>query len=165
MEFLEKLGIDYRLLIAQILNFAILLLVLRRFAYKPIIRVLEKRRQAIAASLANVKALERRVAEGEREREERLRQTQQEASLIVAQARQQGEELHEKILTSAQAEADAVRRAAAAEARQLKEHALDEARAELANLVVTAAGRVLHEKLDEKKDRELAARALEKLTR
>lgn len=163
MDFLDKLGIDYRLIIAQVVNFAILLFVLHRFAYKPILKVLAERRERIERSQKDAAALEERISKGEEERRERLNQAQQEADLIVSEARQQAETMREKMLEAAKAEVSAAMLEAASEARELKERALAEARVEVAGLVVDATEKILGEKLTEKRDRDFIERTIHEL--
>ena len=69
-ELFSKLGIDWRLLVAQLANFLILLFVLRRFAYKPLLKLLEERKQRIADGLANAQKAKSNLEEAEKERQE-----------------------------------------------------------------------------------------------
>ena len=165
MDFLEKLGIDWRLLIAQVLNFAILLFVLRRFAYQPIVKALNGRRERIAKAMAETQALEERTARSDEERRERLAQAEGEANLIVAEARQQADRLRAEMLDAAQTEVSAIRLDAASEARRLKEQALAEARIELAGLVVDATEKIIGEKMTTARDEELVRKTITELER
>ncbi|MBI3956858.1 MAG: F0F1 ATP synthase subunit B [Candidatus Kerfeldbacteria bacterium] len=163
MEILEKLGIDWRLIIAQVVNFGILVFVLRRFAYKPLLKTLADRRTKIAKSLADAKELSERVARGEEEHKERLAQAQAEASQIIAAAREQAAGVRQKMLDAAGAEIDALRLEAATDAKRMKEQALSEARLEIAGLVVDATEKILHEKLTSERDKEFVRRTIDGL--
>ena len=82
-ELLNKLGIDYKLLIAQIINFLVLLFVLWKFAYGPILAILEKRQKKIEKGLADAEAAEKRLEESEKKQKEVLRKARTEAKEIV----------------------------------------------------------------------------------
>ena len=65
MEIFEKLGIDVKLVIAQLVNFFILLYVLKRFAYKPVLKILEDRERKIEKGLKDAQSAEKRLHEME----------------------------------------------------------------------------------------------------
>lgn len=165
MDILDTLGIDWRLLIAQVVNFGILLFVLHRFAYRPILKVLGDRRERIAKALTDAKAVEERSARSEEERRERLAHAEEEANIILAETRQQAEQLRTRMFEDAQAELAAVRLDAATQAKQMKEQALAEARMELAGLVVDATEKILGEKMTTVRDEELVRKTLKELER
>lgn len=163
MEFLEKFGIDYRLILAQILNFCVLLFVLYRFAYGPVMRALEKRRQTIAQSLADAKELATRTEEGEEARKETLHLAEQEASAIVADARGQAERAREAIVASTRLETEAMRAQAQRDAEAFAQQALARAQGELADMVTNAASMVIGERLTDDRDRALIHEAIKKV--
>lgn len=83
MEFLSDFGIQPILLAAQIVNFLVLLWILKRLLYKPILKILEERKQRIAQSLKNAEEIERRLTElGEREDEAMLKSAREGEKLI-----------------------------------------------------------------------------------
>ena len=61
----ETFGFDLRLFLSQVISFVIVALVLRQFAYKPILDVLEERRQRIAEGLLNAEKIKQQLAEAE----------------------------------------------------------------------------------------------------
>ena len=77
-ELIHKLGIDWKLLVAQVVNFLVLLFLLKKFLYKPVLELLAKRRASIAESIANteriaqeLKSIEsRKIAEVEKAKKE-----------------------------------------------------------------------------------------------
>ena len=72
MEFLKEFGIQPTLLIAQIVNFLIILFILKKFFYKPIIKLLDDRKKKIEESLKNAELIE-----------ERLKQTEEKSAQII----------------------------------------------------------------------------------
>jgi len=63
MEIFNQFGINPLLLLAQVVNFAVLLFILKRFLYKPILKVLEERKKRIEESLKNAEEIEKRLVE------------------------------------------------------------------------------------------------------
>lgn len=105
MELLSKLGIDWSLLLAQIANFAILIGILTFFVYKPLLRLLDERRERIRTSMEEVDRIERQAKEMEKRREEELVKIDREVGSVLERAREQAEEMKRDILASAQKEA------------------------------------------------------------
>lgn len=112
MEALSKLGIDFKVLIAQIINFGILFLILKHFLYKPILNALEKRKTRIKESLEKAAEIEKRSLASEEEYNNRILQADKEASVIVEKARLEAEKIRKSILDKADNEAESIKLAA-----------------------------------------------------
>ncbi len=100
MEVIKNFGVNVPLLIAQIVNFLIILYLLKRFAYKPILEVLEKRRKTIAEGEKNAQKANEALAKALDEEKKLLRNAQSEAKNMITEAAKQAETLiaqaHEK---------------------------------------------------------------------
>jgi F-type H+-transporting ATPase subunit b len=135
LDALEPLGIDPALLIAYLINFVILLFLLRLFLYRPILNMTEERRQKIQASLDEADKV-RQEAEIQRtdfQRElENTRKTSQDATTRVVQ---ETEKMREAILAEARQEAEQIRE----QARQQIELERQQAAADLQRQVVDLA--------------------------
>ena len=68
----ETFGFDIRVFLSQVISFILVALLLKRFAYKPILKVLEERRQRIAEGLLNADKIKQQLAEAERKMRESL---------------------------------------------------------------------------------------------
>lgn len=112
MEALHNLGIDFKVFIAQVINFAIILFVLTKFLYRPIINVLENRRQKIAEGLEFAAASEKKLQETEKDYANTLETAKQEARKILDDARTDAEKERQKLLTQAEQEAEALKSSA-----------------------------------------------------
>ena len=88
-ELLSKLGIDWKLLIAQIINFLVLLFVLWKFAYGPILAILDKRTKKIEQGLKDAEASRKKLADSEERQKEILKMARTEGKEIVEKAREQ----------------------------------------------------------------------------
>lgn len=100
MEILKNFGFDPTLLVAQIVNFLIILYLLKRFAYKPMIAVLEKRRKTIAEGQKNAEKANKALEEALEKEKKILQTAQAEAKAMMADANKQSETIittaHEK---------------------------------------------------------------------
>jgi F-type H+-transporting ATPase subunit b len=155
MEALAKLGIDWKLLLAQVVNFAVLFFVLRRYAYRPMLAFLDERKERIDRGLRNAEEATKRLEAAGVERESVLQAARAEARLIVEAAETAARERDAKRLAETEERvtsllADGKRRGAEEQARLLAE-----AKEELAETVVLAVEKVLREKLTEETDRKL----------
>lgn len=88
MEIFDEFGIKPVLLAAQVVNFLILLFILKKFLYKPILKVLEERKHRIEDSLKNAAEIERRLAETEQQAEKILNKALAEGQKILDQSNQ-----------------------------------------------------------------------------
>lgn len=88
MDILNQFGINPILLAAQVVNFLILLFILKKFLYKPILKVLEERRKKIEESLKNTEAIERKLQETQEQSEKIIAKTLQQAQKIMDETKQ-----------------------------------------------------------------------------
>lgn len=157
---LGALGIDGRMLIAQIVNFVILLVLLRAFLYRPVLRMLQERRERIAESMRQAEEVKQQLARAQQEYESAILRARREAQEIVTQANDLGKRLTEEARQRAQAEAQADLERARAQIRLETQQAIAKLRAEVADLAVLAAGRIIQRSLDTKEHYDLVAEVL-----
>ena len=101
-ELIHKLGIEWKLLLAQIVNFIILLILLRKFLYKPLLKLMNNRRQKIVEGLEKAKKGEEEFQKIAELREKELVKVQGEAEVIIAKAKEVGDEKQQEILKEAE---------------------------------------------------------------
>ena len=152
---MEALGINLGYLIVQILNFAILFVVLRAWVYKPIVGMLEKRRLAIEQGLEDAKVAAEARANAEKAAEDLLAEARKEASRLVRAATERAEQTAAEVKAQAEHEAEEVRKGSLAEGEKLKEQALGELRGQVAALAIAAAQKIIGEALDDRRQRAL----------
>jgi F-type H+-transporting ATPase subunit b len=145
---LGALGIEPRMLIAQIINFIILLVLLRVFLYRPVLTMLQQRRERIAESMRQADEVKQQLARAQQEYERTIQQARREAQAIVAEASEHGKRLIEDARQRAQAEAQADLERARAQIRLETQQAIAQLRNEVADLAVLAAGRIVGRSLD-----------------
>lgn len=152
---MEKLGINLGYLIVQILNFAILFLVLKKWVYTPILGLLEKRRETIAQGLEQARIAAEARANAEKEAEKIILEAQTNANEIIREATERAEVAAREIRTSTEAEAAKFRENAKADVEKEKERLLLDVRPQVVTLAISAAQKLIGEALDEKRQREL----------
>jgi F-type H+-transporting ATPase subunit b len=144
---MEMLGIHWQKLIIQAINFAVVLVVLWKFAYKPIFNILEARKAKIADGLANADKIKAELAKTEAERKRILEQAGDTANLMIEQAREAANRVREVETQKAIAAAEQI--IAKAREASAQDHAkmLAELKRDVGRLVVqtttTVTGKVL----------------------
>lgn len=163
-ELVSQLGIDWRLLIAQVVNFVILLWVLKRFAFGPLQAFLDKRRQEIKKGLDDAQEVAKQRQELKVLRQEIEARAKKDAEEILHEARKKGSKEYEDLMARAEIKVKELGEKTKQEIQRERETAVSEAKRELSALVVTATQKVLGRKVDEKTDKELISKALEEIT-
>lgn len=102
MDILNQFGVQPVLLLAQVVNFLILLFILKRFLYKPILKVLDERKKRIEDSLKNAEEIERRLIEIASKEAESILRSAREGEKIIKQAGIQGAQIIEDANKSAE---------------------------------------------------------------
>ncbi len=162
-ELIQNLGIDWKLLIAQIINFAILFFLLKKFLLKPILGLLEARRQKIEKSLKDAERIEKELTEIKEKREGILNNANKKAEEIFSEAKEIAQSRKTETLNETRKEAEKILEEAKVSIEREKQKLVDEARGDIAELVVMATEKIIKEKLDEEKDRELVKEVLTKI--
>jgi len=154
------LGINLPVLIAQMVNFLILLIVLRAVAWGPLTRMLDERRERIAESLSAADRAKEQAAESERQVHDQLETARREGQQLVAQAQEIAARIEADARTQAQADAEAILARARNEIKLERDQAIADLRREFADLTIAAAEKVINQSLDRSAHRRLIDEAL-----
>ena len=136
-------------IIITVINLLVAYFILKRFVFKPIIALLEKRRQSVENEL---KEAEEKAAQAEvrlAEAEKTVQQARSESADILSESREQAQKQSMLILSSAKEEADATRQKAEADARRIHRSTVETMRDEVADLAVSIAQRVIGDEISE----------------
>lgn len=163
MELLSKLGIDYRLIIAQLINFGVLLAVLYKFLYKPVLGLLHERTKTIEAGLKNADEVEKKLREAAALYERKTLEARSEAQKIMEMARKEAEAIKAELATSAHKDAEKIVEGGKARLAVEKERMMHEAEHELADLVAQATEHVLGQAMSPEMDKHLIDEAVKKV--
>ena len=152
---MEALGINLGFLILQILAFAIVLLTLNAWVYKPMLDMMESRKTKIAQGLEDARVAADARASAEKDAAKVLAEAQAEASKDVREATERAASAGKEVKAAADAEAAKAREAAMAEAEVERNRILGDLRGQVAALAIAAANKLVGEALDEKKQHAL----------
>ncbi|MDA8206248.1 MAG: F0F1 ATP synthase subunit B [Thermaerobacter sp.] len=134
-------------MIAAVLQWVLLLILLRVFVYKPILAAMQKRRDTIAKQIGDADSLKVEAEKLRDEAHQLVERARDEAKQLMASARREADEQAKKIVEQAQREASYRQKAAIEEIEHERDLALASVRAQVADLVVFAAGKVLERSL------------------
>jgi|CXWL01.1.fsa_nt_gi F-type H+-transporting ATPase subunit b len=136
-------GIDSKLLLAQAINFGVLLVALRYFLYKPVLKTLEERKATIAKGVEDAEEASSALAGATEKAQFLVASSETEAESIVASARNEANSEKGRILKEAEAGAQAVAKDAEIRARETAHKSLRESEQEVARLAILAAEKIM----------------------
>lgn len=152
---MEALGLNLGYLLVQILNFALVFIVLRAFVFKPIMDLLDKRRKSIAQGLQDAQVAAEARANAEKDAQEILTKAQAEANQNIREATERAEVVSKEIMAQAESDAAKAREAALADAGLERDRMLADVRGQVAALAMAATHKLIGDALDEKRQRAL----------
>jgi len=147
---LDALGINLPGLLAQLINFAILLIILRLVAYKPIMRMLDERSRRVREGLEAAERMKEQAAQADVEVEQRMDEARQEGQAVIGQAQQIAARIQEEARQQARAEGEALLARARNEIQLERDDAIAQVRREFADLTIAAAEKVINQSLDKR---------------
>lgn len=152
---LGTLGIDWKLFLAQLVNFGIVLFVFWKWVVKPLGTTLTKRQERIEEGLRNADLTEEEKKKFEEWKLAEMKKVRTEADHILRTTTDTANQIKQETIVDAQKQAVKVMEQAKASMESEKSQMMKEAKQELATLVVSASEKILRGKLDLKKDHEL----------
>lgn len=161
---LGTLGINGQIFFAQLFNFLLVLLVLWRFVYKPLVKALDDRSARIEKSEKQAEEIAQRLAQVEQDQTQLINQARMEANVILEQAREEAEQRKQEILDSAKEEVQVVVAQGKQQLRAEKQQMMREAKEEMIELAIAAAQKILEKQIDEKTSKAMADEVVNRLT-
>ena len=155
MEALGTLGINGPFLLSQIVNFLILFGALYFLLWKPMLKMLNERKQRIAQGLEDAEQARRDRERAQAEYEERIKQAEQEREAILARAAGEGEQARAEALAQARAQAERIVAEGKEAVERERQRMLADLRGQVAALSIAAANKLIGEALDEQRQRRL----------
>jgi F-type H+-transporting ATPase subunit b len=135
-QFFTAFGVDWRLLLINVINFGILLAGLYYFLYGPLLRVLEERRKKVVQGVEDAEAATARLKEIEAKKDSMLAEAGKEADEVLTRARLSATEKGREMLAQSEAAAASLLKEAEAQAKAAKAEAIEESKQEVAKLIV-----------------------------
>ena len=155
MEFFNAFGVDGWKLLFQVVNFLLLLYLLNRFLFKPVLKLLDEREARIRKGLEDAEAAARDRELAKAEREAALDEARREAHEMVARANKIAEDSRAEILAEAKDQSEKITARAREEITAEKDKAMAELRATVADLALDAAGRLVRSDMNQTTQRRL----------
>ncbi|MDD4901801.1 MAG: F0F1 ATP synthase subunit B [Patescibacteria group bacterium] len=163
MKIFSAFGLDIKILIAQLINFGILLFILWKFAYKPMFKILDDRKKKIETGIENAVKAEEKLKEMGEEEKRVIIEAKREAAKFLEQAQKDAEESRKKSIEKTKEEIGQMINKEKEDMRMEKAEVLKSINREVADLVVATVEKVLVEKMDGKKDEELIKKAIKEV--
>ena len=150
-------------LIAQILNFLVLVFVLAKFVYKPVLGIMEERKNKIASDLETAEKAKKDAEAVKAEYAAKLADARQEAQAIIENARKTAQAAHDKIMADTKVEQEQYVAAQKEIIATEKKKAMDEVRAQVISLSMIAAGKIVEQKLNSEEDKKMASKIVDSI--
>ena len=144
-------------------SFLVLLLALKKFAWGPVVNMMQDRENKIASDIDNAEMSKIEADKLEKQRQMELKQSRTEAQKIIAQAKDTAENNAHGILLEAQEHATRIKKQAQEDLRIERDRMIDEAKKEVADLSIEIAAKILKKKLSASTHQELIQTSIEKL--
>jgi F-type H+-transporting ATPase subunit b len=142
-ELIKALGLDWYALIAQVVNFAILIFVLSRFVYKPVLRIIDERRSIIEKSMKEAEEIAQSKELLDKERADVLRKADIEGGALLERAKEEAEAIRAEIEKEARAHAKQIVAKGMQQLENERAKLVAEIQAKLAHAVVLSAEKIL----------------------
>lgn len=156
-------GLNLKLFIAQLINFGIVLFVLWKWVFKPVSKALTERTNKIEKSLQEAKQISEEKQTFDTWKNAEMGKVRIEAAQIMTQAKSEAESMRQKLIEQTKQEQGKIILQTQAKLEEEKQKAVAEVKLQIADMVVGATEKILRQKLDEKKDKELIKQALQKV--
>jgi F-type H+-transporting ATPase subunit b len=160
-ELISTFHIDWKLIIAQLVNFAIVLFVLKRFAYAPMLKLMNDRSDKIEKGILDAENAGAKLTEIVEKEKAVLVEARKQAQEIVSKAEVVAVKNKEEIVVEAKAQAEKILADSAKKIEQEKNQMLAEVKGQIAELVISATSKIVDMNIDGEKDKDLINKVLQ----
>lgn len=155
MEIISTLGIDVKLILAQVVAFFMLFFIMKKLIYKPVLNLLEKRRSMVEKSVHDAQKIEERLTALEEERKKILSDASNNAIEVMEKAKKEAGEEHQKAMATAKKEISTLAERYRSQLKAEKDQMFDELKADVANLIVASCEKILRKEFDKEDQKRL----------
>jgi len=159
------LDVNPGLIVWTVITFVLLLLILRKVAWKPILSALDQRETTIKESLEKAEQAKQDAIQILKQNEANLARAEEESQKIIEQSRQYAEKLKEQMLQASKTQAQKIVEDASAEIERKNEAAFDELKAQIAGIAVDAAERILKENINKEINKKIDNNYINEITK
>lgn len=160
-----KIGIDWRLLLTQAINFGILVFILTKFVYRPLLKTIKERQKLAKETVENAEASRKALENVEQETKRIEQAARKKADGVIKTAEAQANERRKALVAKAEEEGGKIVAQARRQAEAERAALFSETRRDMATLVIKAAEKVLEREVTKEDSKKLAERAVEELTK
>lgn len=160
---MEQLGIQPIQLLMQTINFVIIVVLLTKFLYSPILKVLDERRKKIAEGLEYTEKMKKEMEKTEAKREAVLAKAKIEAKEIIEEAKQTAKQVEADIVARGREEVEELRERMKMEVKLEKENMLKEAQDQASNVALVIVEKVLQNVLNNDAQKRIIERKIASL--
>ncbi len=147
------------------ITFILLLLILKKFAWKPILSALSQREDAIKDSLEKAEKAKEEAQKILQENQASITKAEEESKKIIEQNRAYADKLKEQMLKDSKVQAQKIIEDASSEIERKKEETFNELKTKVAEIVIQAAEKILSENLNKDSNKKLVNKYIDEITR
>src|SRR3990167_64926 len=160
---MEQLGIEPSLLLAQVVNFLIIVFVLSKVLYKPIIDMIDKRKREIEEGLTLTQKMREEEEKMQAKKVKLLEETRKEGRVVIEEAKKQAKEVEKDLVAQAQKQAEEIVAKGKADVERLHESMQKDVRKEAIDLAIRMTKRLLASVLSAKDQHALIEKHVKEL--
>ncbi len=162
-EVISTFHVDVKLLIAQVVNFAIVFVVLYYFGIKPLMKILTERSKKIEDSLKNSEKIEKELAKTQVKREEVIKKAKQEANAILAEVEKKSDVRKAEMMAKAKEEIENIVTKTKEDLEVEKKIMIKHVKEEAAEMITTSLEKILGEKMNEGVDKNYIEKTIKEI--
>lgn len=163
MDILELFGVDWKLMIAQLVNFAVVVGILWFFALKPMTKMMKQRSKEIAKGIDDAKKADERLTEVEKVVNDKIKESRFDAEIILNQARKEAEKVRSAEAEKTKKEIGVMIDKAKKQMENEKKQMISEVKGEVGEMIVGALEKILSKGLSKEMDKKYIEDTLNKL--
>ena len=160
---MDILNIDPKVLLVQVGGFVLLAIIFKLFLFGPILNVLDKRRTEVEGTYGDAENLRQAASDMKAQYEKHLSEIEEEMRSKIAEAMKEGQTMRDEIIADSRGKAESILTKAQEDIQREKEKAMTELRTKAADIAIDAAGKLIEEKLDHDKHRQLVSSFIDNL--
>lgn len=162
---LGTFGLDWKLFLAQLLNFAVVVFVLTKWVYKPLIKMMDERKKKIEEGISNAALAEEKLGKAKETESSILKEARAQAQEIVVTSKEKGDAEKQRRIDASKAIIDGQLTESKDRLLLEAEEARHNVRKDISSLVMTAAEKVMNASLDDKEHRRIIDESIKELER
>ena len=164
-ELIKTFHIDWRLIIAQVINFVIVFLVLFYFGIRPLMKIMKERTKKIEDGIQNAEVIEEKLQQAEKDKEMEINKGRKQGQELIAAAEKESDLARKEKLEKTRHEAEKIVSAAKMEIVTERKKMIQDVKKELGELVMLASNKIAADTIDAKKHEKLINDVIDELKR